>query len=41
MNLTLNPLKLTIVLIDDLYTIINDVWNGCAQRAVDLYGGTE
>lgn len=41
MSLTLNPLKLTIVLIDDLYTIINDVWNGCAQRAVDLYGGTE
>lgn len=37
-DLKLKPLKLTIVLIDDLYTLMNEVWNGCAQRAVDLYG---
>lgn len=37
-KINLNPLKLTIVLIDDMQTLINDVWNGCAQRAVDLYG---
>ncbi|MBO6055372.1 MAG: DUF1837 domain-containing protein [Alphaproteobacteria bacterium] len=38
LDLKLNPLKLTIVLIDDLYSIMDEVWNGCAQRAADLYG---
>lgn len=38
LDLKLKPLKLTIVLIDDLYSLMDEVWNGCAQRAADLYG---
>lgn len=37
-KLALFPLYVTIVLIDDLYQLIEDVWNGCGQRAADLYG---
>lgn len=40
-NIDLKPLKLTFVFIENLHTLIEDVWNGCAQRAVDLYGGRE
>lgn len=38
LNLQLHPLKVTLVFIENLNNLIEDVWNGCAQRAVDLYG---
>ena len=37
LNLQLQPLKVTLVFIENLNKLIEDVWNGCAQRAVDLY----
>lgn len=37
LNLQLQPLKVTLVFIENLNNLIEDVWNGCAQRAVDLY----
>lgn len=37
LNLRLQPLKVTLVFIENLNNLIEDVWNGCAQRAVDLY----
>lgn len=39
-NMDLKPLKLTFVFVEKLHALIEDVWNGCAQRAIDLYGGT-